>query len=85
MTAASHSVAGGKAKPHTEPQESGLFENYLRTRDVAARYGVTPETVRNWVYQGRLRPSKRLNKRDLLFTEAAVAALAEDVPERYSP
>lgn len=54
----------------------------LTTKEFALRAGVTAETVRNWKYQGRIRPAKRRNGRDLLWAESELEkVLSDDVDD----
>jgi excisionase family DNA binding protein len=49
----------------------------LTTREVAARFGVTPSTVRYWVLRGRLTPARTERVAVFWFHEEDVAKFAE--------
>ncbi|HET7356890.1 MAG TPA: helix-turn-helix domain-containing protein [Nocardioidaceae bacterium] len=53
-------------------------QKYLSLGDVAAMYGVTTRTVRQWVAEGRL-PAKRINARCIRVRVDDADALGEPV------
>lgn len=58
----------------TESETPALFEKYLSVKAAAARLGVTPGTIRNWVSAGELVPDGRLRNGELRFLPETVDA-----------
>lgn len=59
-----------------------MMGEYLSTRQLAARLGVSVDTIRSWVQAGRI-PEIRVNSKVRRFDPAAVdAALKQRAAER---
>lgn len=49
--------------------------DFYTSRDVAKRFGVTPETVRNWEKDGRIPPASRTPGGHRRYSEEHFAAI----------
>jgi len=59
--------------------------SYLTTRAFAARVGVVPETVRDWITQGRIAPAGRTPGGHYRFGESQVEEVLAGAIERTRP
>ena len=58
---------------------------YMRTREVAAYFGVADKTVRQWAHDGLIPYRRTPGRGPLLFREADVQALADETSAPGAP
>ena len=52
------------------PEDSGLlFDNLITVEELAVIFRLAPQTIRNWVAQGKL-PYVKIGKRNMFLTES---------------
>lgn len=72
-----HESARPFAEDMPHDKQIGDPRRWLTTRELAARIGVTPETVRGWVRQGRV-PVYRVGQKTLRFDLDEVVTAIRD-------
>ena len=56
-----------KLKRTYQPKKGLLFDNLITVEELAVIFGLAPQTIRNWVAQGKL-PRVKLGKRNWFLT-----------------
>jgi excisionase family DNA binding protein len=58
------------------------MDKLFSTKEVAARIGVSPVTVRQWLLRGKLKPRPKIIGGGYLFTEADLQRLSQRTDNR---